>query len=130
MIVDLSQEDTPNARAEKQIAAELGVQRIAIPGLGGKGIGDPAAYPKAIKAIVEAGRENKAVLVHCQSGSQRTSGVIAVYRMLIQRKLESEAFSEAKKFHYRPTQNPHLLPFVEQHLPEWKAQLQAEHFAP
>jgi hypothetical protein len=47
--------------------------------------------------------------------------------MLIQGMPRDAAFEEAKRFHYRPTQNPHLLPFVEQHLDEWKARLAAEH---
>lgn len=127
VIVDLSQEDSPDAQAEKQIAADLGVERIAIAGLGGKGVGDPDAYPEALRAIVDANRKGKAVLVHCQSGAQRTGGVIATYRMLVQGRDEAQAFEEAKQFHFRPSQNPHLVPFVEQHLREWKAKLEAEH---
>ncbi len=53
--------------------------------------------------------------------------MIATYRMLVQGRDEAHAFAEAKQYHYRPSQNPHLLPFVEQHLGEWKAKLQAEH---
>jgi protein tyrosine/serine phosphatase len=93
VIVDLSQEDSEDAEAEKRIAAELGVKRIAIPGLSGKGIGDPNAYPEAIEQIVAANRAGKAVLVHCQSGAQRTGGVIATYRMLIGGKSEADVFA-------------------------------------
>jgi hypothetical protein len=48
VIIDLSQEDSPDARAERKIAAELGVQRIVISGLNGKGVGRAEAYPEAI----------------------------------------------------------------------------------
>ena len=130
VIVDLSQEESGDAQAEKQIAAELGIERISVPGLGGKGVGEPGAYPAALRAVVKANRQGKAVLVHCQSGAQRTGGVIATYRMLVQGWSENDAFAEAKQFHYRPTQNPHLVPFVEQHLGEWKATLEAEHVVP
>jgi protein tyrosine/serine phosphatase len=130
VIIDLSQEDSADAQAEKKIAADLGVQRIVITGLSGKGIGRADAYPEAIEAIVQANREGKAVLVHCQSGAQRTGGVVAIYRMLLQGKSEAEAFAEARRFHHRESQNPHLVPFIEQHLPEWKARLEAEHIAP
>ena len=68
VIIDLSQEDSADAQAEKKIAADLGVRRIVITGLSGKGIGRADAYPEAIEAIVQANREGKAVLVHCQSG--------------------------------------------------------------
>jgi protein tyrosine/serine phosphatase len=126
VIVDLSHENSSAADAEQKIAAELGIERITIPGLGGKGTGDPNAYPEAIRAIVAANKQGKAVLVHCQSGSQRTGGVIAVYRMLVEGKSEAEALAEARKFHHRDSQNPYLVPFIEKHLPEWKAQLQAD----
>jgi len=130
VIVDLSQEDSDDSTAEKQIATDLGIERIVIPGLGGKGVGDPSAYPAALRAIIKANRDGKAVLVHCQSGAQRTGGVIATYRMLVQGWDEGAAFAEAGKFHYRPTQNPHLVPFVEEHIGQWKAKLVDEKFVP
>jgi protein tyrosine/serine phosphatase len=130
VIIDLSQEDSSDAQAERKIAADLGVQRVVIPGLSGKGVGDPNAYTTAIKTIVESNRQGKAVLVHCQSGAQRTGGVIAVYRMLLEGKSEADAFAEAREFHHRDSQNPYLVPFVEKHLAEWKAQLAAEKITP
>jgi len=125
LIVDLSHEDSADARAERTIAAEMGVKRISLL-LGGNGTGDPAVYPRAIKAIVDANRQGKAVLVHCQSGAQRTGGVVATYRILVEGMPRDQAFDEAKRYHHSPHSNPLLFPFVEQHLDQWKAQLQAE----
>jgi protein-tyrosine phosphatase len=131
LIVNLSSpyEDNADARAEPIIASEMGVPRISLP-LNGQGVGDPSMYPKAIAAIVNANREGKAVLVHCQSGAQRTGGVIATYRMLVEGKSEEEAFAEAKRYGHRPHGNPKLIPFVENHLPEWKAELEKQHVVP
>jgi protein-tyrosine phosphatase len=131
LIVNLSSpyEDNSDARAEPIIASEMGVPRISLP-LNGQGVGDPSMYPKAIAAIVNANREGKAVLVHCQSGAQRTGGVIATYRMLVEGKSEEDAFAEAKRYGHRPHGNPKLIPFVENHLPEWKAELEKQHVAP
>jgi protein-tyrosine phosphatase len=131
LIVNLSSpyEDNPDARAEPLIASEMGVPRISLP-LNGQGVGDPSYYPKAIAAIVNANREGKAVLVHCQSGAQRTGGVIATYRILVEGKSKEEAFAEAKRYGHRPHGNPKLIPFVEGHLPEWKAELEKQHVVP
>ncbi|HWE01085.1 MAG TPA: tyrosine-protein phosphatase [Tepidisphaeraceae bacterium] len=130
VIVDLSRESTPDAVAEKRIAAEMGIPHLNNYRLGGDGVGDPQSYPDAIKAIVEANRAGKAVLVHCQSGAQRTGGVIATYRILVQRKPKSEAFAETQRYHHRPHGNPLLFRFVEDHLSQWKLQLQADHVIP
>lgn len=130
LIIDLAHESTPDALAERQIAQEMGIERIDTFHLGGDGLGDPNSYPLAIEAIVRANRKDKAVLVHCSSGAQRTGGVIATYRILVEGRSEADAFAEAQRFHHSPHSNPLLFPFVEKHLPQWKAQLIAEHVLP
>ena len=123
LIVDLSYENTPDAQAERATAAAMGVPRLNLR-LGGNGTGNPDYYPQAIKAIVDANRHGIPVLVHCQSGAQRTGGIIATYRILIQGKSENDAFAEAETY---GRSNAKLIPFVEQHLPEWKQKLSDEH---
>jgi len=128
LIVDLSSrwEDTPDARAERSVAAELGVRRLNLT-LRGNGVGDPAVYPQVIAAIVEANRGGRAALVHCQSGAQRTGGVIAAYRILVDGTAPAAAFAEMRCYGHDPVDNPHLIPFIESHLPQWRSQLAAEH---
>lgn len=123
VIVSLSGEPSPDADAEKSAAAELGIDRIYLGGLAGDGIGDPNVYPRAIERILQANRNGKAVLVHCQSGAQRTGGVIAAYRILVEGQPPAEAFAEMRKYGHDPKHNPNLIPFIEKHLPEWKQQL-------
>lgn len=129
VVIDLSKDDTADTYAERQITTELGIPRLNFV-LAGNGTGHPDRYPSAVAAIVAANNEGKAVLVHCQSGAQRTGGVIATYRMLIEGKSEAEAFAEAERYGHDPKRNPNLIPFVESHLAEWKAQLTAEHVIP
>ncbi len=69
VIVDLAQENSADSIAEQNIAKEMGIERISLH-LAGNGLGDPAVYVQAIRAIVDANRQGKAVLVHCQSGAR------------------------------------------------------------
>jgi protein tyrosine/serine phosphatase len=129
LVIDLSKDETADTAAERRITAELGIPRVNFV-LRGNGTGRPECYTQALEALITANAQGKAVLVHCQSGAQRTSGVIATYRMLYQGRSEADAFAEAEKYGHDPRRNPNLIPFVEQHLAEWKAQLSAEHLLP
>jgi hypothetical protein len=122
LIVNLSLDDTPDERAEAAAAHDLGVERVNL-GLSGDGLGHPSVYPTALADIVKANREGKAVLVHCQSGAQRTGGIIAAYRILVEGKSPDDAFAEMREYGHNPKHNPNLIPWIRQHLPEWKAQL-------
>lgn len=123
VIVSLSGDESPDADAEKSAATELGVDHVYLGGLAGDGIGDPNVYPKALAQIIKANQNGKAVLVHCQSGAQRTGGVIAAYRILVEGEAPDEAFAEMRKYGHDPKHNPRLIPFIEEHLPEWRKQL-------
>lgn len=122
LIVNLSVEDTPDERAEAAAAHDLGVERVNL-GLSGDGLGNPDVYPKALADIVRANQEGRAVLVHCQSGAQRTGGIIATYRILIEGKSPDEAFAEMRQYGHDPKHNPALIPWIREHLPMWKEQL-------
>ncbi len=125
LIVDMSIEDTPDTRAERAAVKELNIQRVALP-LRGNGVGNPDFYVTALSMIVEAERKHCPVLVHCQAGTERTGGVIAAYRILVNGMSEKEAFAEARSYGHDDRENPHLVPFVEEHLKEWRTAL-AEH---
>ena len=86
VIIDLTSADTNDRdkQAEKQAAAELNV-RILRYSLRGNGTGDVNYYASAVAAIANAKKQNLPVLVHCAAGAQRTGGVIAIYRMLVQK---------------------------------------------
>ena len=129
LVINLSSDDTPDSRAEKEAIKEVGAEQVHL-GLGGNGLGDPNYYPMALREIVKARQEGRGVLVHCQSGAQRTGGIIATYRILIEGKSPDEAFAEMKSYGHDPRHNPELIPFIQEHLPEWKAQLAQQHVLP
>ena len=63
------------------------------------------------------------VLVHCAAGTQRTGGVVASYRMLVQGISPDQAALEMKKYGWRHKKNPTLVPFINQHLSELEISL-------
>lgn len=119
VIVDLTTDDANNTdqKGEAQAAAELGIEIVKLP-LGGNGTGDINHYAQAIIAIVQAGRQSKPVLVHCVAGTQRTGGVIACYRLLVQKKDPALVLDEMKRYGFRPKSNPALLPYINGNMAE------------
>ena len=112
VIVSLSGDsDDVDKNAERQAAAELGIERVVFP-LGGKGTGDINNYAEAIAAIYEAQEKGKPVLVHCAAGAQRTGGVVATYRLLVEEKAPSFVLAEMKRYGWDPRRNELLLPYI------------------
>jgi protein tyrosine/serine phosphatase len=112
----------PDIAAEQKAARDLGIDRHDY-GLNGDGIGDPEVYVKAIDVIVRSTQQGKPVLVHCHSGGQRTGGVIAVYRMLIERKTPQEAYAEMRRYGFDIRTNPGLIPFLNANMAHWVTEL-------
>jgi len=126
LVIDMSVEDTPDTRAEREAVKELNIQRVTLP-LRGNGVGNPEYYVTALSMIIDAERKHCPVLVHCQAGTERTGGVIAVYRILVNHMSEEQAFAEARSYGHNDRENPHLMPFIEEHLKDWKTELTARH---
>ncbi|MHC4219154.1 MAG: phosphatase domain-containing protein [Planctomycetota bacterium] len=87
--------------AERQAVENLGIEWVMFP-LRGDGRGEIENYARAIKAIVDATRQEKPVLVHCAAGAYRAGGVVAVYRMLIEGAPGPEAYAEMLEYDYDP----------------------------
>jgi protein tyrosine/serine phosphatase len=86
--------------------------------LRGNGTGDVNQYALAVVAIADAEKKLLPVMVHCAAGAQRTGGVIAVYRLLVQKKDPDLVISEMKHYGWRPQSNPALLPFLNNNMAE------------
>jgi protein tyrosine/serine phosphatase len=123
-IIFLSHDDDGDAdvQAEKQGAAEDHVQFLNFP-MNGDGVATPEMYTRALLALCDADRAGKTVLVHCHSGAQRTGGVIAVYRMLVQKMPPEQALAEMRYYGHDPRKNLTLIPFLNLHMGEWAAAL-------
>ena len=108
--------------AERQATKDYGIERVTFPLLG-DGTGDIEQYAAAIAKIHQSIRDGKVVLVHCAAGTQRTGGVIASYRILVQGKAPIEAVEEMRQYGWRPDKNPALLPYINDHMSELTALL-------
>ena len=116
----------PAYEAEKNAAEEHGIKRHEYPLLG-NGTGDIKQYAAAIAKIHESVQAEKIVLVHCAAGTQRTGGVVASYRILVQGKSVDQAVEEMKQYGFRQNKNPDLLPYMNEHMPELTALLIERH---
>jgi protein-tyrosine phosphatase len=117
VVVALTADDPQDKdqQAEERVAAELGIELRRFP-LRGDGTGDINQYAGAVAAVVEAERQGKPVLIHCAAGAQRTGGVIAFYRLLVDRKPPADVVQELRHHGWNPKRNPNLLPYIDENL--------------
>jgi len=119
VIVNLTVEnfDDKDQKAEKQAVDELGIEVFRFP-LKGNGTGDIKMYAGAIAAIVNARKNGKPVLVHCAAGAQRTGGVIACYRMLVEKRPPSQAYEELTRYGWHDEPDQVLLTYINTNMSE------------
>ena len=118
VIVDLTAENAnnPYQLAESNAAKELSIQRMKFP-LRGDGTGNVEQYANALAAICQAEQEGKPVLVHCGAGAQRTGGVIAVYRLLIERQPMDAVVEEMASYDWDPIDDVALPIYLNENMP-------------
>ena len=117
VIVDLTAVDATNPfqQTEARVAKELHIQHCRFP-LRGDGTGDIHQYVDAVVAIRKATRESKPVLVHCGAGAQRTGGVVAVYRLLIEGRPIDEVVQEMTRYGWDPADDAALPDYLNRHM--------------
>ena len=118
-VVDLTFDNPEDANHQAEIAAiaELGIER-KLCSLDSDGTGDPHVYSQAVATVAAAAREGKPVLVHCVAGSQRTGGVVALYRLLIQGRPVAAVVDEMARYKYDPRRSPRLQEYLNAHIGE------------
>jgi hypothetical protein len=84
--------------------------------LGGDGRGDIRRYADAIETLVRAEKAGRPILVHCSAGAQRTGGVVACYRVFIQRSSPQAALAELENFGFRPERDTELVPYLNENV--------------
>ena len=115
--------------AEIKTAGEMGITFTQYPmdgdgiPISSDGVLHPEQYTGALSAIYNAKQAHKPVLVHCHAGAQRTGGVVAVYRLLIEGKTIPEALAEMKDHGFDPRKNKRLLPFLNANMERWAGEL-------
>ena len=86
--------------------------------LSGDGIGDIRNYAQALKTIQDCRAKHKPVLVHCSAGSQRTGGIVAMFRVLIQNRSPASAVAELEQYDWTPGKDQVLLDYLNSHMAE------------
>ncbi|MGD0573152.1 MAG: dual specificity protein phosphatase family protein [Sedimentisphaerales bacterium] len=124
VIIDLTSADpnNPDKQAEKQAATELNIKVLRFT-MSGNGTGDINDYANAVIAIANAEKQNLPVLVHCTAGAQRTGGVIAAYRLLVQKTDPNIVEDEIEKYGCAIDDRPVLRSFVNDNMAELAARL-------
>ena len=119
VIVDLTTLEPGNIDqvTEDAEAQRRGITKIRCP-LQGDGTGEIREYARALAAIVAAEKSQQPVLVHCAAGSQRTGGVVAMYRLLFQQADPQAVRDEMVRFDWSPTRDRKLLDYLDQHQSE------------
>ncbi len=123
-IVDLTGEDADEAdnQAEVIAADKLGVDHVRL-SMKGNGIGSVDKYATAIALLDEAANEKRPTLVHCAAGSQRTGGVVAGYRLLIEHEDPADVLAEMQQYDWDPRGDAVLVEFLDENLPAIAAAL-------
>ncbi len=118
-IIDLQLNDIhdPNQQAEIRYAAEHHLKHVRFP-LGGDGTGELTSYAGAVSLLIECERRNEPVLVHCAAGTQRTGGVVACYRLLVENADPREVIAELKAYEWKPQGDAVLLGYLNDRLPQ------------
>jgi len=119
LVVDLAPDeegDLDNA-AEREVTARLGIPVLSL-SLGGDGSGDPQDYVGALTTAVEAHRQGKHVLVHCEAGSERTGAFFLLYRTLVQGWSPADAIAEYASFRNRPIKRGSSTRYLDAHMAE------------
>jgi protein tyrosine/serine phosphatase len=119
VIIDLTPFDSKNRDklAEKKAADELKVKILRFP-MNGNGTGDINDYASAVISIVDAEKNDLPVLVHCVAGSARTGGVIATYRLLVQKTPPNIVEDELEKYGCHIDEKPVMRAFLNDNMAE------------
>lgn len=105
----------PYLKTEVETAQKLKIDHQVLH-LIGDGTGNVEDYAEAVAEIMRCEKAGKPVLVHCAAGAQRTGGVVAAYRMLVQKKTPDEAYQELLLYNWKPHKDQALLDYLNQNL--------------
>ena len=103
--------------AQLDAVRELGIEHARYP-LHGNGTGNVENYAKAVERLARAAEGGETTLVHCEFGSQRTGGVVAAYRVLVEGKTPDEAMREMRRYDWHPRKHFSVTDYLNENLPE------------
>ena len=104
-VINLQQpSDDAGQVAELAALDERGIEMLRFP-MFGDGVGTVETYAGAVAALAESARDGKRTLIHCTAGAQRTGGVVATYRTLVEGWTVEEALAEAERYGWEPAED-------------------------
>ncbi len=117
-LIDLQLNDIhdQHQQTEIQYAKQYGLRHFRFP-LAGDGTGDVKSYVEAVSMLIQCERENQPVLVHCAAGTQRTGGIVACYRLLIEQADPQSVVDELREYQWTPSEGTELPEYINTHLP-------------
>lgn len=111
-------------QVELTAARDMGIEHVFLP-LNGKGVGKVEHFTKAVTMVAENARDGEPVLVHCHAGTQRTGGVVAAYRLLVEKRSPQFVMEELRRYGWNPRRDQILIDFVNAHLKDAATELVA-----
>lgn len=131
LVIDLNGivEGDLDQKAELDAVEKLGIEHQRC-GLAGDGRGDINSYIRALSLIHEGLKNDRKILVHCTAGSQRTGGVIAMYRVLFEGASLEDAVEEMKRHGWRPPRDEILLRYLNEKMDQLLAGLRQQEIEP
>jgi hypothetical protein len=117
VIVDLNPilPDNEHQRKEIEVAQKHGLEIVRLP-LVGDGTGNIEHYATAIETLIACKQQHKPVLIHCAAGAQRTGGIVACYRLLVQKWPAGQAYDELTRHGWKPRTDQTLITYVNGHM--------------
>ena len=125
-IICMTSPDSQDVDQQVELAAaqELGIDYQFLP-LNGRGIGKVEHFTGAVAALAKNAKQGEPVLIHCHAGAQRTGGVVAAYRLLIEGRSPEFVFGELRRYGWNPKRDQVLIDFVNAHLKDAATELVA-----
>lgn len=98
-------------QVEKMTADQLGIDWQDYP-LEGDGRGNPDNYVLAVTQMAKDYEAHQPLLIHCESGAQRSNGATYLFRVLIQHWSPADAVAEIIRNGHNPRSNTKLIPYL------------------
>jgi protein tyrosine phosphatase (PTP) superfamily phosphohydrolase (DUF442 family) len=123
-IVDLTRENTgdPHEAAEAAAIKDLGIALERYP-MNGNGTGHVDRIAGAVAAVERSRARGEPVLVHCNSGAQRTTSIVAIHQVLVRGKSPAAVVAELRRFGWDPIEHGVLLEFLNANMAQLASRL-------
>lgn len=115
-VVDLGgwDADPGQWQANQEVADALGVKRYAVH-MSGDGRANPNGYLAVLRILADPA--NQPALVHCASGTERTSAAVVLYRHLVEGRLIEPAYEESFRYGHH-AEDYEWIAFLAEWMPE------------